>query len=75
MYHHDNNSEPTISVIGIASGVLQEHNDELGMIITIYLDDSYFAFCECRHFTNLSNEEVVFSSKHDDETFWIISFS
>jgi len=72
MYHHDDNSEPTIFIAEIPRDIRLDKLDEHGLIIEIHLKNSCLVFTERNHFTNISNETVVFSSKHDDETYWLI---
>jgi len=73
-YHHDFNSEPFLHVDAYAQFVRMEEISEHGLIITIITPDTLITFSEKNHSTNISGDSVVFSSKHDDETYCIIDF-
>lgn len=72
MYHHDSPSEPTVFIAEVPREIRLDRLDEYGMIIEIHLTNTCLVFTERNHNTNLSNDSVVFSSKYDDETYWII---
>ncbi len=74
-YHHDVNSEPTFSASTLASNILLEDLEDDGLFITLQLAGFDLTFGERNYNTNLSNDDVVFSSKFDDETYCFISFS
>ncbi|KHD86344.1 hypothetical protein NG54_03215 [Heyndrickxia ginsengihumi] len=74
-YHHDVNSEPTFSTISLASDIFLEKIENEGTFITIRLTGLDLTFGEKNYNTNLSDDGVVFSSKHDDETYFLIHFS
>lgn len=73
-YHHDCGSEPTIHISDYAESIRLDDDEEYGKIIEIHTPETFMTFTEKNHLTNLSNDDVVFSSKHDDETYWIIEF-
>ncbi|OAK70052.1 hypothetical protein [Lederbergia galactosidilytica] len=73
-YHHDSASEPFIHVEADIERIFMEIAEPHGKVITILTQETTFSFTERNHHTNLSNDDVVFSSKNDDETFCIISF-
>ncbi len=73
-YHHDFESEPFIHVEADVENISIENVDLNGKVITILTNETAFSFTERNHYTNLSNDDVVFSSKNDDETYCIISF-
>jgi hypothetical protein len=74
-YHHDFSGEPTHTVHADLRDIYYEKVDEHGLVISLQFDDTALTFTEKNHHTNLSNGAVVFSSKHDSETYWIIEFS
>lgn len=74
-YHHDPNSEPTFYINSKALDIRFEKIEDEWMSITIRTPEIELTFGERNYFTNLSNDDVVFSSKFDDETYCLISFS
>lgn len=71
-YHHDYSSEPTAIAIDVVETVIQNDFNRTGLIIELDLKKSNFVFYEKNHITNISNNSVVFSSRNDNETYWII---
>lgn len=72
-YHRDMPSEPTVSIVDSISDVFAEFDDD--PCITIRFDGGTdLTFSKENYYTNLSDGDVVFSSKHDDETYCIIEF-
>lgn len=67
-------SEPTVSVLNYVEDVLFEEVDGEKIITIRFEGGTDVCFKEELHYTNLSNGDVVFSSKKDDETYWLISF-
>lgn len=72
-YHHDMPSQPTVSIVSLVSDVFAEFNDETYISIR-FNGGTDLTFTNESYTTNLSNECVVFSSKHNDETYCIIEF-
>ena len=73
-YHHDMPSEPTVSVLNYVEDVLFDEVDGEKIITIRFEGGTDVHFKEELHYTNLSNGCVVFSSRKDDETYWLISF-
>lgn len=74
-YHYDFNSEPFLYTDCYVQDIIMEKVPEHGLIITIFTPYTTISLSERNHFTNISDEAVVFSSKHDDESYCIINFS
>ncbi|MFB1100854.1 hypothetical protein [Terribacillus sp. JSM ZJ617] len=74
LYHHNRDSEPHIHINDRPSSIEIDHDDEDGTIIVLNYKSLSFTWYEKNHHTNLSNGAVVFSSKHDSDTYWIIDF-
>lgn len=73
-YHHDFQSEPLLHIESDVENVIFEDVEGHGKVISILTTEATFSFSERNYHTNLSNDAVVFSSKHDDETHCIIDF-
>lgn len=73
-YHKDMPSEPTVSIINSVSEVFADFDDEPYISIR-FVGGTDLTFTSEGYHTNLSDDAVVFSSKHDDETYCVISFS
>lgn len=73
-YHHDSPSEPTVSILNFVEDLMIEDVGEEKSISIRFDGGTDVCFREDLHHTNLSNGSVVFSSKHDDETYYLISF-
>lgn len=73
-YHHDFQSEPFLHLEASVKNVSIEQVEEHGKVISILTPETLFSFSERNYHTNLSNDDVVFSSKKDDETYCLISF-
>ena|SRR5690625_826824 len=74
LYHYDDQSEPFLFIEGKVESLRLEEVDEHGKIINITTPETMFIFSERNYHTNISNEAVVFSSKNDNETYYIIEF-
>lgn len=74
-YHNDYQSEPTISIIDLASKIFMDDLDGEKTINIQFIGGTDLTFRESIYNSNLSNNDVVFSSRFDDETYCIISFS
>lgn len=72
-YHRDTPSEPSVSVINLVSEVFANFDDETYISIR-FVGGTDLTFTEESYNTNLSNDAVIFSSKHDDGTYCIIEF-
>lgn len=72
-YHRDMPSEPTVSIINSVSEVFAYFDDEAYISIR-FVGGTDLTFASESYFTNISGDAVVFSSKHDDETYCLISF-
>src|SRR5690625_7993812 len=70
-YRRDTASEPTVSIINAVSDVFAAFDDEPYISIR-FVGGTDLTFTGESYFTNLSGDAVVFSSKHDDETYCII---
>ncbi|GGN64581.1 hypothetical protein GCM10007971_32600 [Oceanobacillus indicireducens] len=73
-YHYDMPSEPTVSVLNYMDEIIFDEIDGERSIEIRFSGGTDVCFREQLHNTNLSNGSVVFSSKHDDETYCLISF-
>ncbi|MBT2600916.1 hypothetical protein J7E18_16405 [Oceanobacillus sp. ISL-73] len=73
-YHHDFQSEPILHMEAKIQNVLFDKSRDDGSVITIMTNESYLSFTEKNYYTNLSGDDVVFSSKHNAETYCIIQF-
>ncbi|WP_158681479.1 hypothetical protein [Microbulbifer pacificus] len=73
-YHHDFQSEPFLHTEAKVQNVLFDRSLDGGAVITIMTNESYLSFAEKNYHTNLSGDDVVFSSKHNSETYCIIQF-
>lgn len=73
-YHHDFQDEPLLHIEAHLEGVRQDFIEDHGHIISILTKETTIVFTENNYHTNLSNDDVVFSSKNDDETYCIITF-
>ncbi len=74
-YHHDFPSEPTLSVLdNVLEVVFDRIEGESYISIRLFSDTTDITFKSGSYHTNLSNGDVVFSSKHDNETYCLISF-
>ncbi|MED2940690.1 hypothetical protein [Cytobacillus horneckiae] len=71
-YHHDMPSEPSISVLGVLTDVFISNDDD-GYINLRFENGTDISFKKENYLTNISNEEVVFTSKYDSETYCIIT--
>lgn len=72
-YHRDMPGEPTFSIVDSISGIFSKIGDD--SYISIRFDGGTdLTFTEENYNTNLSDGDVVFSSKFDDETYCIIEF-
>ncbi len=72
-YHCDVPSEPTVSIVDKVSEVFADFEDE--PYISIRFDGGTdLTFTSGNYYTNLSNNAVVFSSKHVNDTYCIIEF-
>lgn len=74
LYHHDEQSEPCLSIEGDVQNIMLEEVEGHGKVISIMTAETMVTFTEDNYFTNISNDAVVFSSKKDDETYYIIEF-
>lgn len=74
-YHYDNRSEPTLSIFSLVSEITIYEIDNEKLIGIRFVGGTDLTFRESIYNSNLSNDDVVFSSKFDDETYCIISFS
>lgn len=72
-YHRDMPSEPTVSIINLVSEVFAEFDDEPYISIR-FVGGTDLTFTSENYHTNLSDDDVVFSSKYDDETYCVIEF-
>lgn len=71
-YHHNTPSEPSVSVLSIVEDVFYG-NDGFDKYLSIrFKDGTDITFTDEAYNTNLSNDDVVFSSKFDDETYCIL---
>lgn len=73
-YHHDMTSEPTVSILNHVEDLFFDMVDGEMVIQFRFEGGTDVCFKESSHHTNLSNGDVVFSSKHDDKTYFLISF-
>ncbi|MBU9711112.1 hypothetical protein [Evansella tamaricis] len=73
-YHHDYQSEPFLHIEAHIENVHIEETIDYGKIITIHTNEVALSFFEKNYLTNISGDAVVFSSKHDEETYCIIEF-
>ncbi|MBN6206227.1 hypothetical protein JYK21_07170 [Ralstonia pickettii] len=73
-YHHNFQNEPFLHIEASVENISIEEVDEYGKIISILTSETTLSFSENNYHANLSNDDVVFSSKNDDETYCIISF-
>lgn len=73
-YHHDDQSEPSVSVLNGVEDLMFDDIDGEKHISIRFIGGTDVCFREKIHLTNLSNGDVVFSSKHDNETYYLISF-
>src|SRR5690625_1045653 len=74
LYHHDVASEPSLSVITHMDSVFTG-NIEGSTYIGIRFDGGTdLSFSDKNYNTNISNGAVIFSSKHDIDTYCIIDF-
>lgn len=74
LYHHDDQSEPFLFIEGPVESLKLEEVEEHGKIINITTPETMFTFTEINYHTNISDDAVVFSSKNDTETYYIIEF-
>lgn len=74
MYHHDFQSEPTHVIDAKPVNIYVDEIDEHGRIIEIIFRENLLVFTEKNHEANISGNTVVFSSKHDNKTYWLIDF-
>lgn len=72
-YHNDTPSEPTVSIINLVEEIFADFDDEPYISIR-FVGGTDLTFTSDNYHTNLSNNAVVFSSKHDDDTHCIIEF-
>lgn len=71
-YHHGMPSEPSLSVLAVLTEVFIETEDD-GYIGLRFDNGTDVSFTKENYQTNISNDGVVFSSKHDSETYCIIT--
>ncbi len=72
--HYDDPSEPILFVEGKIKSLLLEEVDGHGKVITITTNETMFSFTEKNYNAKISVNAVVFNSKHDNETYYIIEF-
>lgn len=72
-YHRDMPSEPSVSIINLVSDIFADFDDEPYISIR-FVGGTDLSFTEENYNTNISDDAVVFSSKHDDRTYCIIEF-
>ncbi len=73
-YHHDFQSEPFLHIEAHVDMVKLDFIGDHGQVISIFTPELTLVFTENNYHTNLSNDSVVFGSKHDEETYCIIQF-
>lgn len=72
LYHHDVMSEPSLSIVSHMDSVFAD-NIEGTTHIGIRIDGGTdLSFNDKNYNTNISDGAVIFSSKHDSETYCII---
>lgn len=74
-YHNDIASEPTISIDSYPEKVFVDFTEEHGNIINIFTKESTIGFSEKNYDVTVSDDVILFNSKHDDETYYIIHFN
>lgn len=73
-YHHDMPSEPTVSTLCKVLDIFHDDSDGEMYINIRFYDGTDVHFKETIYNTNLTNGQVAFGSKQDDETYCLISF-
>lgn len=74
LYHHDFSGEPQLTVGSYIETLRLDYVSDHGLIITIITTETTLSFSEKNYTVNTSNGDIVFVSKHDDETHCIIEF-
>lgn len=74
-YHNDDPTEPNASINSYTESIILDFVEDHGYIVSIFTEETIIGFSEKNYEVTVSDDVVVFTSKHEDNTYFVIHFT